>query len=282
MIGSDNDNGSRADATAPMRGVIRTLEVLRALNVRNGATVLELWRDTGISRGALYRLLETLREAGYVALDLSGRHYCLTMMVRGLAEGFSDEDWITEVARPALRKLQKRILWPADLATFMDSSIWIRESTRRSSPLTIDRGVVGLRFPLMRSASGRAYLAFCPDDEREQIFANVLKAREVGHELLADRDAINRILDHVRSVGYGARYGEEPVESGAISVPILTGGRVLGCVTTTFIRRALTLDEVAKRYLGAMQDTASAIAAGVEAGKRAPAACRPSRRTGRA
>ena len=160
-----------ADASAPMRGALRTLHVLRALNVRNGATVVELSRDTGISRPALYRVLETLREAGYVALDLSRRHYCLTMLVRGLADGFNDEDWVTEIARPVLRRLQKSILWPVDLGTFMDNAMWIRETTRPASTLTIDRGVVGVRFPVLLSATGRAYLAFCPDDEREQILA---------------------------------------------------------------------------------------------------------------
>ena len=99
-----------ADDYAPMRAVLRTLTVLRALNVRNGATVLELSRATGISRAALYRVLETLREAGYVGLDLSRRHYCLTFLVRGLAEGFAEEDWVTQVSRPALKALQKKIL----------------------------------------------------------------------------------------------------------------------------------------------------------------------------
>src|ERR1700692_298088 len=113
-----------------MRGPLRTIAVIRALNVRNGATVAPLARETGISRPALYRILETLRGAGYVSVDLKRQHYCLTMLVRTLAEGFSDEDWVTQVARPVLRTLQRRVLWPVDLGTFMGNCIWIRETTR--------------------------------------------------------------------------------------------------------------------------------------------------------
>lgn len=253
---------ARNDDGNPMRGVLRTLRVLRALNVRNGATVVELSRDTGISRPALYRVLETLREAGYVALDLSRRHYGLTMMVRGLAEGFNEEDWVTQVARPVLRALQKRILWPVDLGTFMDNAMWIRETTRPASTLTIDRGVAGWRFPLLPSASGRAYLAFCPEDEREIILANLVEAREPGHEIALDRPRLDALLDRVRADGYGYRFGEEPVESGAIAVPILGADHLLGCVTMTFIRRGMTPAEAAERCLEPMRDAARQIAAG--------------------
>ena len=236
--------------------------MLRALNVRNGATVVELSRDTGISRPALYRVLETLREAGYVALDLSRRHYCLTMLVRGLADGFNDEDWVTEIARPVLRRLQKSILWPVDLGTFMDNAMWIRETTRPASTLTIDRGVVGVRFPVLLSASGRAYLAFCPDDEREQILRNLVETREKGYELMLDRGRIDEIFEQTRERGYGQRFGEEPVESGAIAVPVLGGRHVLGCVTMTFIRRGMTPADAASRCFAPMKEAAEQIAAG--------------------
>ena len=257
-----DDQAIGIEEHAPMRAAVRTLAVLRALNVRNGATVVELSRDTGISRPALYRVLETLRETGYVALDLSRRHYCLTMLVRGLAEGFNEEDWVTEVARPVLRKLQKAILWPVDLGTFMDNAMWIRETTRPSSTLTIDRGVVGVRFPLLLSATGRAYLAFCPDDEREQILRNIVDTREKGHEVASDRSRLDDLLEGVRRLGYGARFGEEPVESGAIAVPVLGANHVLGCVTMTFIRRSMTPADAADQCLVAMCDAARQIAAG--------------------
>ena len=52
-----------------MRGVLRALAVLRALNVDNGASILRLHHATGISRAALYRIVATLNNAGYLAFD---------------------------------------------------------------------------------------------------------------------------------------------------------------------------------------------------------------------
>jgi IclR family mhp operon transcriptional activator len=247
------------DELSPMRGVMRTLQVLRALNVRNGASVAELSRVTRVSRGALYRVLETLRSAGYVKVDLSKHHYCLTLRVKELAEGFNDEDWVTQIARPAIQGLQRRLRWPVDLATFMDGAMWIRESTRPASPFTIDRGGVGCRVPVLISASGRAYLANCADSDRELIVRHVIAIRDAGYELAVDPSRLEQLLTATRARGFGIREGEYAVESGAIAVPIRLGDRILGCVTLTFNLKAIELRDVVASCLLAMRKAADEI-----------------------
>lgn len=260
------------DELFPMRGVMRTLQVLRALNVRNGASVAELARVTRVSRGALYRVLETLRTAGYVKVDLSKHHYCLTLRVKELAEGFNDEDWVTQIARPAIQNLQRRLRWPIDLATFMDGAMWIRESTRPASPFTIDRGGVGWRVPVLISASGRAYLASCADSDRELIVRHLIAVRDPGYELAADPSRLEQLLTATRVRGFGIREGEYAVESGAIAVPIRVEDRVLGCVTLTFNLKAIKLRDVVANCLAAMREAADEIGAQL----RRPAASHPS------
>jgi len=253
---------SATDKWSPMRAALRTLMVLTALNVRNGATVAELAVATRISRPALYRILETLREAGYISVDIARRHYCLTMRVRSLAEGFSDEDWVTQIARPALASLQRRVIWPADLGTFGGNGMWIRETTRSLSPLTIDRCVAGTRVPMLGAASGRAYLAFCREEERELIVKNLQLSPEPGNEIVMQRRRLNAMLVDVKRRGYGYRYHEPPLDSGAIAVPIVYGDRVFGCVNMTFMAETLTPETAAAQHLTALHEAADAIAKG--------------------
>ena len=253
---------SAAVKWSPMRAALRTLTVLTALNVRNGATVAELAVATRISRPALYRILETLREAGYISVDIARRHYCLTMRVRSLAEGFSDEDWVTQIARPALASLQRRVIWPTDLGTFGNNGMWIRETTRPLSPLTIDRSVAGTRASLLGTAAGRAYLAFCREEECEQIVRNLQFSPEPGNELALVPQRLNALLADVKAKGYGYRYGEPPVDSAAIAVPIMCGDRVFGCVNMTFMAATLTPDKAAAQYLTALREAADTIAKG--------------------
>jgi IclR family transcriptional regulator, mhp operon transcriptional activator len=146
----------------------------------------------------------------------------------------------------------------------MDNAMWIRETTRRFSPLTIDRGAAGLRFPMLRGATGRAYLAFCPADEREQILTNLQRAPEAGNELISEPERLAELLQTTRTQGYGHRFGEPPPETGAIAVPVVLGTRVLGCVNLTFMARTLTPTEAARRHLSAMTEAAQAIAEGTQ------------------
>ena len=106
---------------------------------------------------------------------------------------------------------------------------------------------------------------------------NLVAAREKGFELVSDRPRIDDILERTRACGYGQRFGEEPVESGAIAVPVLGGRHVLGCVTMTFIRRGMRPQDAASRCLSAMKEAAEQIAAGA-AQTVARIACNPAAR----
>ncbi|MDB5583141.1 MAG: transcriptional regulator [Bradyrhizobium sp.] len=243
-----------------MRGALRTLQVLRALNEHNCTTVLELSRHTGISRAALYRMLETLREAGYVTLDLSGKHYCLTRLVQSLSSGFTPNKWIEEIARPALRALQREILWPVDLGTFMDNAMWICETTRVPSTLPGVRGNAGARAPILRCATGRAYLAWCTNENAERIRQALIAAQEPGFELVRQPALFEAMRAQTRERGYGMRWNEEPIDTGAIAVPIIAHDRIFGCINVSFMRRSITPGELAGQCLEAMRATAASIA----------------------
>ncbi len=72
------------------------------------------------------------------------------------------------------------------------------------------------------------------------------------------------LLDRTREQGYGQRYGEQPIETGAIAVPILLDERVIGCINMTFIASALRPEEAARQHLAAFVRSAKKIAAGVQ------------------
>lgn len=248
-----------ANRNDSLRGVARTLEVLKALNEHNGGRVSLLARRTGIPRPSLYRILETLRLLGYVRRASDGERYELTIQVRSLSDGFSDEAWVCETALPVMRQLQKEIVWPTDIATFFDDAMYLRETTRRQSPLTIDAATVGLRLPLLKSATGKAYLAWCDDRERETILQNL---RHSGRaEDLASRDTrfIRNLLTATRRNGYGEQDREIFAKTAAIAVPILRGEHVMGCLNISFIASALTPKEAAARYLEPLKAAAKTI-----------------------
>lgn len=241
------------DAAGAMRGVERALGVLRALNERNGSSVSDLAGMTGISRPALYRIVDALCLQGYVRRRAEGDRYELTALVRSLSNGYKDEDWLRQAAVPEIVALQQEVVWPTDLATFHDNAMYLRETTRGRSPMTIDGVAVGMRLPMLRSATGKAYLAFCAKEERQLILANLRASGNPDDAMANDASLMRSLLAVTTRRGYGERQDDLVPKTSSIAIPLHHAGRVLACLNITFITSALTPAEAAQRYLPAMQ-----------------------------
>ena len=249
------------------RGVERTLSVIRAFNESGAASISEVARATGIPRPSLYRILNALCGLGYLRRQTNDKcRYELTLLVRTLSDGAGDETWVHGVAEPVMEALQRDIVWPTDLASFSGNRMVIRATTRRHSPLTIDTVTAGVRLPILYSASGRAFLAFCEDVERETILSNLRRSTARDDEIASDERFIRRLLSKTRTNGYGGRAGGEIYKkTGSISVPIFQSGHVLACLGISFIASALSPEEAASRYLVQLRDAAAAIERGCAA-----------------
>lgn len=250
----------------PLRGAVRTLEVLRAVNDAPGAGVSTLAQRTRIPRPSLYRILETLCALGYVQRRADREGYAPTILVRSLSDGFNDETWVRSIALPVMAALQKEIVWPTDIASFFDDAMYLRETTRRHSPLTIDTARVGLRLPMLLSATGRAYLAFCTAAERAAIVERLRRSRAPEDALARDARYVGNLIATTRRRGYGERHGEIFPKTGAIAVPVMHGERVVCCLNISFIASALTAGEAAAKYLGPLRAAARKIERGIDVG----------------
>jgi IclR family mhp operon transcriptional activator len=257
----------RTAAQAPNRrkskGVTRTLDILRALNQANGSSVSALHAITRVSRPALYRTLREFESAGYVTRDDKGRFH-LTHLVRTLSDGFRHEDLIAEVAAPALAELQRRVLWPTDLAIYANHAMVLRETTRRHSPLVIDSAHVGLRLPMLASAAGLAYIAFCEDAERDAIVEALRRSERPGDEVAKDERRVRNLVRQTRAAGYASRYmgpipGLSSTATGTIALPLRNDGRVCASIAITFFSKVLTIAEAARRYLGELEQACADI-----------------------
>lgn len=237
----------------PIRAFDRGLAVLAALNRHGSAGALALARDTGLPRATVYRLLETLLQAGYIARSPSDDRFVLRLKLRTLSDGFADEEWIAAVAAPALFRLTARIGWPCDLATLEGTSMLIRESTHRMARFSIDRGMTGRALPVVASSLGQAWLAFANDAERDTL------ARLLG----TDPAALARRCARIRGQGYAFRAGGQPPwpHTGSVALPILQRGHLLGCIAAIWMARAVTADEGLRLCLGPLRETVAEIEA---------------------
>ena len=248
------------DSTRPIRALIRGLEALAVLNRRNGATVSEITSEIRLPRTTTYRILETLSEAGYVYRDPADDRYRLTLLVRSLADGFDDEAWITQIARPCINDLCKDIVWPVTLMSPSGTSMMIRDTTDHASPLAVERFTAGFRLPLLVSASGRVYLAFCQPEQRDTLLEILSRSNREEDKLARSRGELEKILDEAREQGYATAVRTRRVsEEVAMSVPVLVDDRVLATIAVRFSASAVPLELAVERFVPKLVETANTI-----------------------
>jgi IclR family mhp operon transcriptional activator len=245
-----------------MRSVERTIAVLLALNSLEKCSISNLEKATGISRPALYRIVETLVQMGYVYRGPTDTEYELTYRVRLLSHRFKEELWVTQVASPVIEKLQSRVIWPVDICTFSDNAMLMRETTRSASPLSIDHLGGGVRFAMHNTAVGRAYLAFCSEAERSLILQNLSQLHTATGASESGGASIEKWIKRAQQKGYGERYREVYDSTGAIAIPVMIEGRVFCCLSLAFIASVLTPDKAAENYLEQMKMAAAEIVSG--------------------
>jgi IclR family mhp operon transcriptional activator len=232
-----------------VRSLERGLSLLVALNRRKLASVGELAVDTRLPRPTVYRLLDTLSTAGFVRRESATDRYRPTHGVRALSDGFLDDEWVSEIAAPLMAEFTREHVWPVSLFTFEAGKMLVRDTTHRLSALSIDYGMVGRRMGMLRTAGGLVYLACCPRNERDVILDLLAQSTDLEDHPARERQRLNALFKSIRAKGYATQERVINPKAASISVPIMVGPHVHGCMSLIFIASALTMSDVEKNLL---------------------------------
>jgi len=254
-----------------IRALSRGLKVLEWLGTRPEASLAQIHTGTGLSKATLLRILKTLGEGGWIHRNIGNGNY----RVSNKAVNFSDEvrpmPRIAELATPILQDLCDRVVWPSDLAVFDGRSMLILETSRLKSPFLVNRDVVGIRPGMLHSALGRAYLAFCPDEERREILEMLRRSPNPDDRISHNQAWVERVLRATAAQGFGERElgywtgnPQQGKDLNAIAVPVLCHGRVLGCINMLWISGSIKSDHFVGTYLPHLKDAAALLSRSVE------------------
>jgi IclR family mhp operon transcriptional activator len=238
-----------SDAT--IRSFLRGLEVLKALNIRNYVTALELSRAASLPRPTVYRVLETLMQAGYVVRDEVTDVYSLTAQVTDLSSGFAPSAHILEVAKPLIKEFSEHICWPSFLHVRDDGAMVTRAIFR--SPRALGYPRIGKRHPLASSSPGRAYLASMPMEERQ---CWIRASLDMGCSPNAERwpsNELNSLIRDAGLLGCGFREGGLVPRTCSISLPICAGEQCTIYWTIVMMSSVVSVKKAISTYLADAQ-----------------------------
>lgn len=245
-----------------VRALTRGLAILRHVNATGEARPAAIATALGIPRPTVYRLLETLEEAGYVTFSASARLVRVTRLAAALGDGYAPTSTLCQIAAPILAEVGARIVWPMDLTVYSNAAMVIQETTHGRSPLSIDRAMIGSRLPMLRTSAGRAYLAFCPEEERRLILDHLHRLGDPADGPFLAPERLGPTLDATRARGTALRDGGEfRAQTASLAVPIRAANGVAGCLSMIWIRSALGTSEALAQYGPVLIRAAERIAA---------------------
>lgn len=250
-----------------IRALTRGLEVFKALQMRPATSLQDLYGDTGLAKPTLLRILKTLEEAGMVHRAIGDGRYRVSARVRFLGRDLGEHDAIAEQAAPVLDQLCRRLLWPSDIAVYKDGAMEILETSRQQTPFLVNRARMGYRVHMLLSAMGRAYLAFCPADERLSILERLRQSGDPYDRKARNLPSVLASLEEdrwrgyaVREAGYGYWGPDRHGMASAIAVPVRQGERVLASVNLMWVAGAVPLENMVASHLTDLQRAADEIA----------------------
>jgi IclR family mhp operon transcriptional activator len=259
-----------------MRGLERGLHVLEALEAQPISSLHDLHLATGIPKPSLLRVLQTLERFPLVSRRLGDGRWrastCLSRAPRRQAR----HDRVAEAAAPVLDRLCQKVSWPSDLLVPAGDHLLIAETSRTHTPFPISGPArIGVRVNWLLSAVGTAYLAYCPEREREQVLRRLRQSDRPEDRLAREPRQLDKILAETRKRGYGVRMpgfvatpqGTVFRDAGlaAIAVPLLDGSRVHGSINVIWTSAAASVDAFAERHLADLQNAAQEILNSVRA-----------------
>lgn len=231
-----------------VRALERGLVILEAVNEKDGMRTQEVADYCGLSRPTVFRLLETLEAQGFVLQSKSDGAWHPTLRCNLLSCGYLDKAWVGQIAMPEMMRLGTQILWPIDLVTLAGDSMQVRQSTHKFSAFSFDVSMIGKKLPMLMTAGGRAYLSYCPEEEREEILDNMRKTGKPEHHLAHDPRFLSKVIHLTRERGYGFRTEEWRPTTVSISMPVMKRDRPIACLTVSSLKTAVSLEELARKF----------------------------------
>lgn len=248
----------------PVTAVLRAFDVLLTVNRLKEASVGDIFRETGLNRPTIVRMLETLIHAGFVSRHPTQAVYFPTGRTLDLSSGYKKHEEMAIVAAPILVGLHKELQWPSDVAVFDRDAMVVARTSRGEGFLHFDRRA-GYRAPLLGTSLGIAFLAFCDEETRRAALAALGASTDPWDGIIRQPEKLKRLLATVRRNGYATMntaYSDVSYNgaASAVGLPILINGLAVGSLNFMYLRSSIEEADAVARFVKPLQKGAAAIA----------------------
>lgn len=242
----------------PVTALIRGLKILQCLNEHGPQSVGDLYQRTGIAKPTVVRMLETLKHAGYVDIQNPHRLYCVTARVLELSNGYDVSTHLLNIALPYINQARQDLGWPIELGVFVQDAMTILDTSRPTGAFSINRKP-GSRVPVLRTALGKAYLAFLPEAELLSVIEKLAHYPDADYDFARRPDTLMEEMRHIRTKGYALSDRATLTNGRALATPIMQGKTPVASINIVVHTSALSQQQLEEQIGPEMLDLSNKI-----------------------
>jgi len=229
-----------------IQSIKRAVQILNSFTLKkNELGVTELSERLNLHKSTVHRILVTLEDEGFVVKDQVSQKYRLGIKLFELGHIVKEQMEIRNYALPIMKELAQKTEESIDLNILSDGK---RVSIEKiESPHDVRRIIqLGKSLPLHCGGSGKALLAFLPDEEVDKIIRKE-KFIPFGPNTITDPTKLKEHLKEIRKNGYAISFEERILGSASVAAPILDyKGKVVASLsvsgpTTRFAKKKVPI-----------------------------------------
>lgn len=234
---------SRSGDTASVRTLERGLGVLSALAELREGSLTQVAKRAGLSASTAYRLLETLRQQGFVDWEERSGTFSVGLQAYRVGTAFSERNDLLSAAQAEMQELVDDLNETVNLAVLRGAeAVYVGQVQGRGLVRMFTQ--LGAAVPLHCSGVGKVLLAWLPESAVRELLgegpfqAFTPQTRTSLAEVLAE-------LARVREQGYALDDEEREIGVRCLALPIydvsgaVVGSLSLSCPTSRFPKKEL-------------------------------------------
>ena len=224
---------ARSTERHSIQSVDRAVSLLEAIAEAGGeCTLTQLSHRTQLNISTCHHLLSTLVARGYVAKVPVRRSYALGARILYLSNACLRQVDLPARAAPFIEKINERTGETVHLAVLQGDAMMKVAKRESRHPVRVDTGTLGKTDAAHATATGKAMLAWLPEDDMRRVLAKGLP--RFTPKTITEWPALIEALRHVRRNGFAM--DDEEYQPGVICIGAAIrdhNGAVVGAISAS-------------------------------------------------
>lgn len=227
-----------------VQSVDRTLTILEVLSdYSDGIGITEISDLVNLHKSTVYRLLSTLIYKGYVVQDEESSKYKITFKLFELGSKKVDKLDLLKSSKPYTKMLMESINEVVHLIIREESDIIYIDKVEANNTISM-KSRIGKRAPMYCTATGKAMLAFLPEDEILKVWHSS-KIVKLTENTITDFITFKKELQTIKRNGYAIDDEENEIGVKCVGAPIFNmSGDVVAAISLTGPMHRITDDKI--------------------------------------